>query len=134
MTKLKISREQYNKILLHEQNARANASVVLNENLTGVVYGVALILGIGLTGQNKEIGEESLTNQKVMDDIKTTFENDDKLTDLVSALEGKGVKNPKDKLSDNPENLVDKYNKIAEKNGIKTRIGVKAGIALHDLK
>ena len=134
MTKLKITKEQYEKILLHEQQTRMKTPTVLNENLKGVVYGVALILGINLTGQNKEIGEESLRNQKVMDDIKATFEDEDKLTDLVDALEEKGVKNPTDKLSNNPEELVNKYNKIAEENGIETRVGVKAGITLHSLK
>ena len=134
MTKIKITTEQYNRILLHEQESRTKSTNVLNENLKGVVYGVALILGINLTGQNKEIGEESLKNQKVMDDIKATFENDDKLNDLVDALEEKGVRNPSDKLSSNPEELVNKYNKIAKENGLETRVGVKAGIALHSLK
>jgi hypothetical protein len=145
MTKLKISQKQYNAILLHEKMERLDSrdsmineitihnTDLIKEGFKDVVLGIATILGVKLTGQNKIVGDEAVKNEDIMTQIKTTLEDESKLDELVDALTAKGMKNPENKLGLSPETLVYDYNKIAKENGIKNTIGIKAALALNTL-
>ena len=90
MTKIKITSEQYKSILLREQENRLNASGnVLNENLElgpelleegwkEVLLGVALLMGVGLTGINKTMAQNALKDEQTMSQIKATLEDENK--------------------------------------------------------
>lgn len=146
MPKLKISQKQYNTIILREQESRLNASrAILNENLTEstqlleegwreVVLGVAMMLGIGLTGQNKVIAQDAVKNATTMSQIKSTLEDEGKIGELVDALKAKGMKDPETMLSTNAEKVVDAYNRIAGDDDIKYKVDVKVVNNLQALK
>ena len=124
MPKIRITTEQYNKILLHEQNNRINSLNKLNEGNKEVVLAVSKLMGLNLSGLNKEIAEKALNNKSVMGEILSTFEDENKINDLISNLEEKGMKNAKEKLSTKAKDIINNYNKISEEN----KIGLKLGI------
>jgi hypothetical protein len=124
MAKIKITTEQYNKILLHEQNNRLNSSKKLNEGVKEVVLAVSKLMGLKLSGLNKEMADKALKDKAVMREILSTFEDVNKIKNLISSLEEKGMENAKDKLSTNAKDIVNNYNKASEEN----KIGIKMGL------
>lgn len=145
MIRLKLTQKQYNTILLNEQRERLEArNSMINENTSPntellkegwkeVVLGIALMLGVGLTGQNKIVAQDAVKSKETMSKIKETLEDEDSLAELVDALSEKGMKNPENKLSKDPEELVNKYNITASANGLTDTIGIKAALALNTL-
>ncbi len=146
MAKLKISQKQYNTILLREQESRlkANANILnesidpsiglLEEGWKEVVLGVALMLGVGLTGQNKALAQNAVKNETTMSQIKSTLENEGQLNKLVDDLKAKGMADPATKIADNAEHIVDEFNKIAADDDIKYRVDVQTVRTLQGLK
>ena len=138
--RIKITQEQYKNILLNEELARLEArksmikentspnTKIINEGWKEVVLGIALILGVGLTGQNKEVAEEALKDPETMNKIKSTLEDENSLEELVDALKEKGMKNPESKLTSNIEKFINDYNTMAI-----NKIGVKAALALNNM-
>ena len=130
MTKIRITSEQYKSILLREQESRLNASKnVLNENIDlgpelleegwkDVLLGVALLMGVGLTGVNKAVAQDALKNNQTMAQIKATLEDENKTRELARAYEEKGMKNPDSLLAKNAEKIKDNFNKVADDNKI----------------
>lgn len=146
MAKLRITAQQYNTILLHESMARLNAqggviNEVLNEDAhlleegwKEVVLGVAMMMGVGLTGMNKAIAQDAVKNAQTMAQIKSTLEDSSKTAELVDLLKQKGMKDPETKLAQNAEKVVDQFNKIAADDDIKYRVDVKVVNNLQGLK
>jgi len=146
MAKLKITQEQYNRIVLHEHQTRLNASGdLLNENLNEstqlleegwreIVLGVAMMMGLGLTGQNKAMAQDAVKNAQTMAQIKATLEDSSKTAELVKLLKDKGMKTPDIKLADNAEKVMDAYNRIAADDDIKYRVDTKVVTNLQQLK
>jgi len=110
MGKLKITESQYNKILLHEQAERKN---ILTEGPKEVMLGVAVLAGIKLTGQNEFLSQKALKDSSVLRDIKSTFEDEGRLKELVSKMEEKGMESPSLLLSKNAKLIVDKFNELS---------------------
>jgi hypothetical protein len=145
MSKLKITKEQYNAILLHEQTTRLNANratiiestthrpELLNEAWKDVVLGVAMLCGVNLTGQNKEIADNAVKDPTIMAEIKATLEDEVKISELIDSLLEKGMKAPDKMLSVNPESMVYDFNKTAKSNSIDTTIGIKAALNLNSI-
>lgn len=115
--KLKITTSQYNTILINEQQARSNSNQ-LNENTDLVLMGFSKMIGVPLTGLNKTAGDKALEDKTIIIKIKDTIENKHKLKSLIDKLEEKGMENPSARLSKNPQNIIDKYNKIASDKGL----------------
>jgi len=146
MAKLKISESQYNTILLREQESRLKdfrATLIENQGLDKelleegwkeVVLGVAMMLGVGLTGQNKIQAQDAVKNATTMAQIKATLEDENKLGELVDALKTKGMKDPETKLADNAKKVMDTYNKISDDEGLKYKVDVKTVHSLQNLK
>ena len=134
MKKIKITSEQYNKILLNEKEARLKASdVVINESdiqqaelleegLKEVLLGVALLMGVNLSGQNKVLADNALKSDSTMAQIKTTLEDENKTKELAKIFAEKGMQNPELKLAQNAEKIADAYNEIAADNDIKYKV------------
>jgi UDP-N-acetylglucosamine:LPS N-acetylglucosamine transferase len=124
MAKIKITSEQYNKILIHEQNNRLASSNKLNEGDKEVVLAVSKLMGLNLSGLNKEIAEKALKDKTVMDEVLATFGNETKMKNLASNLEEKGMENANEKLSMKAKDIVDNYNKISKENNFGTQMGM----------
>lgn len=146
MSKLRITQQQYNAILIHESKSRLKASEsviteVLNEDAhlieegwKEVVLGVAMMMGIGLTGMNKVVAQDAVKNANTMAQIKSTLEDTDKTKQLVDLLKQKGMKDPETKLAQNAEKVMDQFNKIAADDDIKYRVDTKVVNNLQALK
>ena len=146
MTKLKISQKQYETILLREQETRLNArTAILNEKTSentnlikedwrGVVLGVALMLGVNLTGQNKILAQNAVKNAGIMKRIKSTIEDEDKTKELIKSFEEKGMGDPSTRFADNAEKITDAFNKFASDNKLSIKVNTKAVYNLQDLK
>lgn len=121
MLKIKITKEQYEKIILFETK---NKSQILSEGFRDEVLGISKLMGINLTGLNDEIATKALNDQKVLSNIKKRLENESDLDELIKALEEKGLKNPKENLSNNVNKIIKNFNKLnpKEKIGTKTLI------------
>lgn len=114
MAKIKITSEQYNKILLHEQSTRLASSKLLKEATKEVVLAISSLMDLNLSGLNKEMAEKALKDKTVMSGILDTFEDENKIKELISNLEEKGMENAKEKLSVKAKNIVDNYNKASK--------------------
>jgi hypothetical protein len=137
MTKIRITSEQYKSILLREQESRLKASEnVLNENIDlgpelleegwkEVLLGVAMLMGVGLTGVNKAVAQDALKDSQTMAQIKATLEDENKTHELAKAYEEKGMKNPDSLLAKNAEKIKDNFNKVADDNKISYKVSNK---------
>lgn len=126
MTRLKISKKQYDSIILKEHMNRLqdntdtifsfmiNESTLLNEGWKEVVLGVSMLVGVNLTGQNKKIAQDAVNNDKTMSQIKSILEDSEKIKELVDAMEQKGLKDPNIVLSKNAEKIVDSFNDLSK--------------------
>lgn len=122
MRKIKITSEQYTNLLLREQRNRLS-SKLLNESNKEVLLAVSSLMGVNLSGLNKEIAEKALKDKTIMNKVVSTLENDEKINELVSNLEEKGMKNAKDKLSVNSKKIVDNFNENSDKNNLGLKMG-----------
>ena len=127
--KIRITTEQYNTILLREQQERSNKSQ-LNEN---VLMGFSKLIGVPLTKQNLVDGDAALSNPKTIEQIKDILEDKSKLDSMIDSLKEKGMENPSAELSKDPHKLIAKFNKLAAENKIKM-LGVDAETNLKGLK
>ena len=129
MTKIKITANQYNNILLREQKLRlinnSESKEVLEEGLKDVLLGVSLLMDVNLSGLNKENAQKAVSDNTIMSEIKATLENEEKTKELSKAFSEKGMQNPDMLLAKNAEKIVDKFNELAEDNLIKDRINEK---------
>ncbi len=111
MAKLKITQEQYDKIILHEQVSR---SYLLTETTHEVVLGVAKLAGLKLSGHNDTVAKNALNDAKTMSLIKSTLEDNNKIKELVKKMEEKGMNDVESFLSKNVELIVNNYNKYSK--------------------
>ena len=118
MKRLKITNEQYNRIILHEQNSR----ILLETEQKGlkhsneVLLGVAKLMGLNIKGFNSTIADAAVTKSDVMKSIKDSLENEDKRQELIDDLISKGMMDQKmlyktDKISTN-------FNKFSKENNL----------------
>ena len=107
MAKLKITQEQYNKIILHEQASRSS---LLIETTHEVVLGVAKLAGLKLSGHNDTVAKNALNDAKTMSLIKSTLEDEGKVKELVKKMEEKGMKDVENFLSKDVDSIVKGYN------------------------
>jgi hypothetical protein len=108
MAKIKITEQQYNKLLLHEEKKH------LNENTNNVLLVIASLAGVDLTGNNKLVADKSKQDPNIMAKVKSTLETDYKLDNLVDALKEKGLKNPDIFLARNAEKIIKNYNDVSD--------------------
>lgn len=118
MKKIKITSEQYNTILLKEKNNRLNESFsndkeVLSEGLKEILLGVASLMGVKLSGQNKEIANSVLKDDATLSNIKNTLEDETKVKDLAKSFGEKGMKNPELRLAKNAKKIYDSFNSFS---------------------
>ena len=115
MAKIKITTEQYNTLLLREQESRLNTPQrLLNENSKEVILGMALLAGLKLSGLNKSLAEKAIQDKAVVNQIKTTLEDEHKAKDLAKSFGEKGLANPDHFFAKNADKITDEFNKISE--------------------
>lgn len=143
MSKIKITREQYNKLVLAEQKNRQNKSndiltesinknvQLLEEGWKEVVLGISMLMGLQLTGQNNAAAVNAVHNADIMKQIEATLDDEEKTQELVKVMQEKGIKDPSSMLAKNAESIVKRYNEIADDDDFNIKLGV---ITVHNLK
>lgn len=143
MTKIKITRQQYNKLVLAEQQNRQkpnndiltesinNNVQLLEEGWKEVVLGISMLMGLNLTGQNNVAAEKAVHNADIMKQIEATLEDKSKTQELVDVMKEKGIKDPSAMLAKNAETIVKRYNEIADDDDINIKLGT---ITVNNLK
>lgn len=145
MTKLKISKQQYNTILLREQESRLKAITetlfenegkdkeLIEEGVKDWVLGAAMIIAQALgsnamaqSGHNKVVADKAVQNKETMAQIKSTLEDSTKTADLVAAMEKLGMKNPTDLLAKNAEKVASEFNRVANNSKLSYHVDSKA--------
>jgi hypothetical protein len=92
MKRLKITNEQYNRIILHEQKSRIlmEAEQKSLNHSNEVLLGVAKLMGLDVKGYNEKTADKALTNSEVMKSIKDSLESETKRKELMDDLKSKG--------------------------------------------
>jgi hypothetical protein len=92
MKRLKITNEQYNRIILHEQNSRIlmEAEQKGLKHSNEVLLGIAKLMGLDVKGYNEKTADKALTKSKVMKSIKDSLESETKRKELMDDLKSKG--------------------------------------------
>ena len=144
MLKIKITKEQYNNILLHEQKSRLEFNIInesgndkpelLEKGYRESILCVALMLGFNLTGLNRENVEKYIKDKNIMSQVKSILEDEEKIKKLVGGLEAKGMTDPLNKLKEKSNQLIKKYNEIAINNNIEDRLGPKTLLTLKKIE
>jgi hypothetical protein len=124
MAKLKITKEQYERILIHEQKERLvveNKEVSFNhDKLT--LMGFAKILGLNLTKQNKIDADKATNSTQVMSNIKSIISDPKKREELIEDLETKGMVEPHKKMVTNYQKIVSNFNQYAKALGMEDEL------------
>jgi hypothetical protein len=135
MKRLKITHKQYETMLLNEQKNRLGndfeSKEVLEEGFKEVLLGVAMLMGVGLTGLNKANAQSALANTAIMAQIKSTLEDEQKTKELAQAFAEKGISDPDSLLAKNAEKIVDKFNELAKDKDMSYRVSQKV---VHNLE
>ena len=120
MAKLKITQEQYNRILVTEQMNRLKSITEgdksndkLSNEMSNLVFILAKLLGKELSGQNKIYLETAIKNKNYFKKLKDMLEDSSKTKELISALELKGMPNPTEKLGNKAKEIVDGFNELS---------------------
>ena len=143
MAKIKITREQYNKLVLAEQKHRQNKSndiltesinnnvQLLDEGWKEIVLGVSLLMGLNLTGQNNAAAEKAINDVNIMKQIEATLGDEAKTQELVDVMKEKGMKDPSAMLAKNANEIISNFNELSDKEKMGTKLGV---VTAHNLK
>jgi len=121
MTKIRITEAQYTRILLHGKQVRLlkeEAKTDMPVLPKNIVFGVAKLLGVQLTGHNKKDAENALNDAETMRDIKRSMEDSNKREELMNDLELKGMKNASERFLNSSDDFVNKFNEQAKIIGV----------------
>ena len=134
MAKIKITSAQYDRLVLNEQETRLNhTQIALNEGAKEVMFGIATLMGINLSGLNKIVGDKALKNTKTMSIIKTTLEDESKVDSLAKALGEKGIEDAENSLAKNAMKIVNKFNSLSDDKldgrAIKNLVGLDSSVS-----
>jgi hypothetical protein len=123
MTKLIITKEQYERLVINEQSSRV---IIENEQSLNtsndILLGLAKIMGVNLTGFNLHKAENIIKNSKKMLELKKIIQNPEKRQGLIDDLNTKGMISPNDKVLYKSSDIADNFNKISKENGFDYKI------------
>tara|TARA_R110000868_G_scaffold19400_3_gene83572 strand:- start:534 stop:908 length:375 start_codon:yes stop_codon:yes gene_type:complete len=98
---------------------------VLKEDTQDVLMGAAVLLGAKLSGFNQRVAKDALSSPKTLNLIKKKLESSD-IADIVSGLEGMGMKDVMGKLENDRYEIQKRFDDIA----FDTE-GVKGGLVIN---
>lgn len=138
--KIKITQEQYKKILIHEQKSRTSLLKEEKEveNMSyddlKVLLSLAKLIGIPLSGHNEFIADKNIKKKEILTKIKDILEDGSKLEEWVEKFNEKGMTQADEKLAHKSEQIVDEFNKIAHEVGLGKKLDMLAKHTLKELK
>lgn len=117
MKKIIITEQQYKRLILSESADKTN-------NLKRLFFGISILLGYNLTGQNKIIGNNVLEDKTNVESIGKIFMDENKLKNLIDLMNEKGIENAEGVLKEKIDGLIKKYNEYSEKLGCEQKLSV----------
>jgi signal recognition particle subunit SEC65 len=103
MTKLLITESQLKRLIELNKNS-INELPVLEEGFKDIVLGIALLTGVGLTGQNKIQAQSALDDKTTLNKIANVLQSDE-LKNVIDSLESAGMINPEEKIKQNADKI-----------------------------
>lgn len=116
MKRLKITNEQYDRIILHEQKSR----ILMEAEQKGlnhsneVLLGVAKLMGLDVKGYNEKAADKALTKSEVMKSIKDSLESETNRKELIDDLKSKGFTDSN--ILYKADTIVKNFNKYSKEN------------------
>ena len=116
MKRLKITNEQYDRIILHEQKSRIlmEAEQKGLNNSNEVLLGIAKLMGLDVKGYNEKAADKALTKSEVMKSIKDSLESETKRKELIDDLKSKGFTDSN--ILYKADTIVKNFNKYSKEN------------------
>ena len=134
MKKIKITKEQYDRLIISEQKRLVNKnSDILKENVKEIVFGVAKLMDLPLTGHNELIAKKALSNAESMKKIKDTLEDEDKTKELIELMKEKGMENSSTILNKKADKIISNFNKLSDKQNLGIKLNFFTENNLNDL-
>lgn len=133
MKKIIITQNQYKTILENEKKKFINEAEEPVKTDINILLGVCLLLGLKVSGHNKERSENALKDLKILTKIKYYVEDKEMIKELIESLEGKGMGYPINKLKIGANGFINKFNSIAKENNLNIKLSSKALTNLHAL-
>ena len=118
MKRLKITNEQYNRIILHEQKSRIimeSEQKSLNHS-NEVLLGIAKLMGLNIKGFNATIADSAVKKDDVMKSIKDSLEDSNKRQELIDDLIAKGL--VKANMLYKADSIASNFNKFSKENNL----------------
>lgn len=106
--RVKITEKQLNMVMLNESKSRK----ILKESDREVMLGLALLMGVNLSGLNKELAEKYINDDKIVNKIKSTLSNEFKTEEIIKSMEEKGMADAKTLLTTKAQEIVDNFDKF----------------------
>jgi hypothetical protein len=123
MAKIRITNEQYSRLILKEHNSRIlNESEQSLNTSNDILLGLAKIMDVNLSGFNLHKAENIIKDSKKMLELKKIIQNPEKRQGLIDDLNSKGMINPNDKVLYKSSDIADNFNKISKENGFEYKI------------
>jgi hypothetical protein len=126
MKKIKITKKQYESLILLEQKNK-----IINEEINNIILPISLLMGYKLTGLNKYNAEKSLDNQHTLKMIKDTLEDENKVNELIKSLGDRGIKDADIKLSNKSLSLIKNFNDKCKSIKLDCELGLRTLNLLH---
>jgi hypothetical protein len=136
--KLVISESQLKRIIKHIEEGNEPIGVlteevvvqedIIQEGWKDIVLGVALLAGVGLTGQNQAQAQKAVNDPAILKQVQNVLQ-DDRLEDVVDSLEAAGMDNAMEKIQKNADKLEKNFNEKA----VRLK-GIKGGLRLYTSK
>lgn len=100
---------------------------IIQEGWKDIVLGVAMLAGIGLTGQNKAMAQKAVNDPYILQQVQDVLQ-DDRIEDVADSLEAAGMSDAMEKIVKNADKLEKNFNaKAVEFKGIKGGIRMYHG-------
>jgi len=118
MKRLKITNEQYNRIILHEQKSRIlmeSEQKSLNHS-NEVLLGIAKLMGLNIKGFNATIADSAVKKDDVMKSIKDSLDDSNKRQELIDDLIAKGL--VKANMLYKADSIASNFNKFSKENNL----------------
>jgi len=118
MKRLKITNEQYDRIILHEQKSRILMETEqkgLNHS-NDILLGIAKLMGLNIKGFNSTIADNAVKNKDTMKMIKNSLENTSKRQELIDDLISKGLVEPN--MLYKADSISSNFNKYSKENDL----------------
>lgn len=135
MTKIKITQQQYNAILLNEQKRLLSEDEKPKyKNQNEVILAFSMLMGISLSGLNRTDAEKALKQESCLDKINAILSSKEKLSTMVDDLKTKGKVDAKDELLTKKHVILKNFREAVNELGLDIKLSPDVLKSFNELK